>query len=422
MSAFVIRREALFASLKKFVAVFTACAVLAGCATSGGGGVTAPVGPVGPKMPQQAESQSGARQSQAQPAVPLDVAIPTFDPGLRGADGTIDYERVQDEGIWPQLRRAEANRFAVKMKRALEETGAFGAVRVVTNTDATADLYVMGHIDESNAEDVQIQVSVVDIANRKLGSDSFSHRVNEGFFRDLTNAGQDPYDPAFREAAAYVADLVRRQDAEQLRELQQIAAMRFASTFAPEQFAGYLEERRGEIELVGLPAEDDPMMERIEALRVQEQLFIDRLQGQYDTFYDRMNGPYTEWQREALPIAVEARKARRNRNIAIGLSVLTAVVGGFASIQGNSAAGVLATGLATGYFAKRALDKSAEARAARDELDEIGRSLDIDMSPQVIELEGRTVKLEGTAEEQYRQWRAALEDVYELEKTPDKQL
>lgn len=198
--------------------------------------------------------------------------------------------------------------------------------------------------------------------------------------------------------------------------------MRFASTFAPEQFSDYLEERRGELRLVGLPAEDDPMMERIEALRVQEQLFIDRLQGQYDTFYDRMNGPYTEWQREALPIAVEARKARRNRNIAIGLSVLTAVVGGFASIQGNSAAGVLATGLATGYLAKRALDKSAESRAARDELDEIGRSLDIDMSPQVIELEDRTVKLEGTADEQYRQWRAALEDVYELEKTPDKQL
>ena len=55
----------------------------------------------------------------------LDVIIPVFDPGLPE-----DLEDYEDENIWPEIRRAEANRFAYKLKEKLDETGQFGSQSV----------------------------------------------------------------------------------------------------------------------------------------------------------------------------------------------------------------------------------------------------------------------------------------------------
>ncbi len=412
---------------RKTICVVTAAGMLAACATSGGGGMSTARAPtVGPGASSHSTSARMAATPAARPdalPVSLDIAIPVFDPGLADRDGVIDYQEIEEEGIWPQLRRAEANRFAVKMRRALQATQAFGAVRVVTGYEATADVYVLGRIVESNAEDVEIDIRVVDITNRELGSEDFEHRVSEGFFRDRSNIGRDPYDPVFAEAAAYVVDLLARQRASRLEEMKHVAELRFAQSFAPEFAAPYLEtDRRGRFELAALPAENDPMMARMDGLRVQDQLFVDRLQAQYDDFYDRMSGPYTKWQQEALPAAVEARRAREKRNAAIAGAVLLGILGGYASAQGNSAAGALATTAVVAGLGKFALDKSAEARAAQAELDEIGMSLDIEISPQVFEIEDRTVQLSGTAGEQYAQWRAVLQEIHALERTPDELL
>jgi len=48
-------------------------------------------------------------------------------------------------------------------------------------------------------------------------------------------------------------------------------------------------------------------------------------------------------------------------------------------------------------------------------LEELGQSLEADITPQVIELEDRTVQLSGTVEDQYAQWREILADIYATE-------
>jgi len=181
------RFRAFLRLVRKATCLVTATGMLAACATSGGGMSTARAPTVGPGAANVSPATTASAAPFARPeALPiaLDVAIPVFDPGLTDSSGNIDFEEIEDEGIWPQLRRAEANRFAVKMRRALEATQAFGAVRVVTGYEATADIYVLGRIVESNAEDVEIDIRVLDITNRQLGSEDFEHRVSEGFFRD----------------------------------------------------------------------------------------------------------------------------------------------------------------------------------------------------------------------------------------------
>ena len=100
----------------------------------------------------------------------LDVIIPVFDPGI--PEDQNDYE---DENIWPELRRAEANRFAYKLKEKLEATEQFGSIRATPDKTATGELYILGRIQESNGEEVEIAVEVIDISGRKWLEETFEH-------------------------------------------------------------------------------------------------------------------------------------------------------------------------------------------------------------------------------------------------------
>ena len=60
------------------------------------------------------------------------------------------------------------------------------------------------------------------------------------------------------------------------------------------------------------------------------------------------------------------------------------------------------------------LQKYADARTHAQAFGELARSRQDSVSEQVIEIEGRTLHLTGSAEEQYRQWREMLRE-YEAE-------
>jgi len=65
---------------------------------------------------------------------------------------------------------------------------------------------------------------------------------------------------------------------------------------------------------------------------------------------------------------------------------------------------------------------SKEAEFHRETLEEIGESINIDLGPQVVEFEGKTKEISGDAAEQFSTWRAFLKEIYDQEKTPEKQL
>ena len=49
-----------------------------------------------------------------------------------------------------------------------------------------------------------------------------------------------------------------------------------------------------------------------------------------------------------------------------------------------------------------------------DSLKQLGESFQAEVQPMVVEVEGRTLRLKGTAEEQY-EWRRLLKELYENE-------
>tara|TARA_R110002110_G_scaffold376568_2_gene586728 strand:- start:238595 stop:239860 length:1266 start_codon:yes stop_codon:yes gene_type:complete len=407
-----------------------ACFTLTACVTNGnvgsGAAGTVASGPnVGPQLSSLFDPEGPAVVDPAKPR--LDVIVPVFDPGLSDAG-----RKYEEEGIWPELRRAEANRFALKLKEALEKTGAFGAVRVTPDRNATGDLYVLGTIVESNGADVEIQIEVVDISGRSWFVRSFDHEVASGFHKNTRNAGLDPYDPVFEEAANRVAHELDDFSIAELDNLGRLTELRFGSNFAEAAFAEHLVAKRGTVALRSFPSDADPMLERTRAVRVRDQLFVDGLQAHYRAFNAEMEESYLIWQEQSL-FEIEARREANEKAVgeaalgvlAIGLGVLAVIAGSnsdstagrTAGVTGGVVAGTLGATLLSSSF-----QTSKEAKIHREALAELGESIDIDLGPRVVAFNEKTIELTGTAKEQFAQWRAFLQRVFEEERTPNVQL
>ena len=99
--------------------------------------------------------------------------------------------------------------------------------------------------------------------------------------------------------------------------------------------------------------------------------------------------------------------------------IVLAVIGGIAAATtGDSSTSRVAGQVAVlggGLLVKSGLDKRNEAQIHVQALEELGASLEAEVTPQVIDLEDRTVTLHGNVEEQYAQWRALLADIYRAE-------
>ena len=63
-----------------------------------------------------------------------------------------------------------------------------------------------------------------------------------------------------------------------LVRVRQVAEMRFAERFASQAFEDYVIYEDGRYQLQKLPAEGDPMLERVRKIRARDHLYVDTLQ------------------------------------------------------------------------------------------------------------------------------------------------
>lgn len=411
----LLNSQMIKAPLKLLVYLFISMHLLVACAPS-----TVKSVPTGPQ-PSSSYNQAEAERYQG---VKLDVVIPVFSPGL--SESEANYEK---EGIWPELRRAEANRFAYQLKQALDDSGMFGAVRVTPNSTASGDLYVLGEIIESNGQEVEFSLNAIDASNKQWLTENIEHEVHEGFYKNPRNDGLDPYQPAFDEAADVIIEALLKQQQNHLTQLKSIADLRFASSFNEDAFSEYLDSSGRQIELLSLPSDADPMFERVKSIRVREQLFVDNLQQNYGNFSEQMDDSYLAWQ-EASATELQLRKEARTKSalkILGGVALVAAAVA--AAVSGSSRqpnvgrdVAVIAGGIGGAVLISGGFKSREEAKFHQDAINELGESINLEMAPQVMTYDEQSVELTGDIESQFQQWRAFLNRMYQLEATPDVQL
>lgn len=344
----------------------------------------------------------------------LDVGVQIFD-----AAGTaeVDREKLAKKGLSPELRRAEGRYVALHLKKTLESTGNWGAVRAVPGPGEGLDLLVSGRILESNGKRLELAIEAIDAT----GTPWLKRRYRGEANRSAYLPDRLGHYEAFQEVYNRVAnDLLAARDALEAKDLvnvRRVAALRFGSQLSPEAFAAFLKPAgSGRYELVRLPAEDDPMAKRVAAIRERDQMLVDTLNEHYVGFYERMQGPYATWrmysyqEQEALD---KINRESRLKKILGGAAVLAGMFTNGSSQGGRMASDVAIIG---GMAAIQAGFRQAqEAGIHVAALTELATSFDGEVAPLLVELEGQQLKLSGSAETQFAAWRELLHRVFSLE-------
>ena len=202
------------------------------------------------------------------------------------------------------------------------------------------------------------------------------------------------------------------------RKIRKVTDMRFAASFSPDAFSEYLTtDRNNRYQIDRLPADNDPMLQRIESIRLRDAMFVEVLQDYYRTFENNMDEPYNAWREQSFietKIIRDLNRAASARRFGGWLALGLGIAAQFSDDYYTRAAGTVAIyggveNIRAAYLAED------EALLHIQTLAELGESLEAELEPSVIELQDRTVTMTGTTRDQYRQWREILRDIYFLE-------
>ena len=340
----------------------------------------------------------------------LDVGVVILDPGISSVE--------DEEQVYPEVRRAEATFMATELADVLAEQGGWGAVRVVPDERQFSDLLVRGTILQSDGEALELKIRVSDARGTVWLDKRYTGITSRYAYEQGTRTKQDPFLSVYRMIANDMLAAFQRLPAEERTTIRRVAEMRFARDFASGAFADYLnEDPSGQVTLRRLPSEKDPMLARVRGLRQRHYVFVDTLQGHYTGFSDDMYTPYQEWRKASYEETVALRELEneaKREMIAGGAAILAGIVAQSSGSRMTRSAGAIGV-VGGGALLKRGLEKRAESNIHSLALEELGQSLDAEITPRVIELEDRTVRLTGNVEDQYDQWRELLADIYAAE-------
>jgi hypothetical protein len=345
----------------------------------------------------------------------LDVGVRLFNENVPS-----DEKALEREHIFPEVRKAEARYFPMQIRNTLESTGHWGQVRVMPADAEALDVYVSGKILESNGQRLRLDVTVADATGRQWFRKEYEQIADTRSYKDTSGRPRDPFQNLYsnlvNDMLAYRGQLA----ASDLESVRRVSELRFASDLAPYAFNAYMthDKKKGVYQVVRLPAQDDPLLTRMDRIRERDYALLDTINEHYSLFAESMAEPYTNWRRYSYA-ELEAEDEARRSSITRKLLGAAAIVGGLVvgsetNTYGGQAA---ATGAIFGgaYAVKSGFDKGAEVKMHSDSLKQLGDSFQAEVQPMVVEVEGRTLQLKGSAEEQYSEWRRLLKDLYENE-------
>ena len=350
-------------------------------------------------------------------AMLLDVGIMNFAPGVPARN---DIEKTR---IYPEVRMAEARYLPYHLKTTLQGTGFWGAVRVIPSAYAFTDVMLSGGIENSDGEFVTIRVKAADAMGHEWFERSYTMQTGISSFAEYRDRSQDPYQKVFNDFAndlrAHALTLTPRE----ITQIRQASELRFFADMAPNAYTDHLTDNdSGEVSIVRLPAENDPMVDRLRQIRERDRLVIDTLNEHYANFYYGIALPYEGWRQRTREQSIAYRQVRRSAAMRalIGAAVIAGSVqfepstSSYSRYRSQSIAQSVA--IKKGFNTiMNALRQRSAANIHREEIKELSESFVAEAAPMVLQVQGETMRLTGTAEAQYESWRKLLREIHEAE-------
>ena len=344
----------------------------------------------------------------------LDVGVRLFDPNVPE-----DEKEREKRRIYPEVRKAESRYIPLLVRDTLEDTGQWGQVRVLPRDATGMEVFVDGRIVESNGREIELDVVVSDAAGRTWFRRTYRGEADTRAYKDVVARPRDPFENVYNTLANDLLAARRSLTREQRVALRRVAELRFAAELAPYAFGEYLaRDRKGLYGVTRLPADDDPVVQRMQRVRERDYALLDTLNEYYANFGGSIAEPYTQWRKythEELEAEAQAKRDALARQVLGAVAVVGGVMAG--SETSSSAGSAAATAAVIGgiYAFKSGLDKRAEIKIHAESLKQLGDSFQAEVQPMVVDVEGRTLQLKGSAEQQYAEWRQLLRELYEHE-------
>jgi hypothetical protein len=328
----------------------------------------------------------------------LDVGILLFE------KGEITEKQQEDEGAHEDIRKAEARYIAYHLKETMQLSNGWGAIRVLPTESQIADVIVRGAIVSSNGEELILQIRVVDSTGQPWFKKTYKAFADEKSYH-YVRLGRDVYQFVYNRIANDIYRHRRGLAEKKLVTIRNTSELRYAAGISPDPFLNYIaSDLAGRNTITRLPANNDPMLGRVRKVREREFLFIDAINEYYSNFYDEMRDPYENWRKYYLIEAERRRKVENRANQTKFAATVVMVAGLFRGGYGLFTSGAL--------LYKDGIDISKEAEIHNEAIRELSDSLQVEVSPMVVEIQGRTVELTGSIEEQYQKWRELLREIY----------
>ncbi|MEN8132777.1 MAG: hypothetical protein ABFS45_21870 [Pseudomonadota bacterium] len=343
----------------------------------------------------------------------LDIGIAIFDPGIPQ-----DKKTQQQENVFPEVRKAEARYLAYALRNTFEETSQWGAVRVVPVDSHTTDVLITGKIIVSSGEQLTMELVVRDATGRLWLHKEYTDKAEPEAYDQHGPVIEDPFQALHNTFANDLLEIKNRLEQKNIHTIRTTSELRFAAELSPQAFENHLSEKdQGRYTIKRLPAKDDPMLHRVRKIRERDHMLIDTLDEHYASFYRDMEKPYQDWRRHSFEETMAQRETERSAHQRLLLGAAAVIAGLLGASQNNSVVSTAGTFAVLGGASvfMSGLDKQAQAEIHTEALQELGQSFEAEVEPLVIDVEGKTVTLTGSAEAQYRAWRQLLRRIYAAE-------
>lgn len=334
----------------------------------------------------------------------IDVAINVF-------DVRVDESEALEFGEWifTEIRHNESYYLPYVLRNTLLEANQWGAVRVLPSNDPSVDLQIKGSVLASDGKQIVLHVIATDSAGRVWLNQEYADIAIESDFPADTRYSQgspfdsttfvEPFQDIYNQISNSLVEFRQNLTEQQIINLKRISQMVYATDLAPESFQRNL-IKDGEsqlLSLVSLPAKEDPMIERVNDMRVRHHLFIDTVDEYYASLFEKMQPAYVLWRKYSFE---RINEELESRSIPY-------------DYQNYGRSGRYLT-LTQRY------DRYRWSKIFEMEYQDISAGFNNEVAPAILTLNEEVHGLSGTMEEQYIQWRRILRQLFGLEaQTPE---
>ena len=345
----------------------------------------------------------------------LDVGVVKFDPGIP------EENDADKTGIYEEIRETESRFFPYHIKATLEKTGYWGSVRVIPSRTVITDVIISGRIIRSDGEYASLLIKVEDITGEEWFSREYSTQTGLRSYSEGRDRAVDPYQKIFNDFANDLRFFAASLHSSDNKRIQQISELMFFTNMVPSVYEPYLSNKNNFIQLVRLPPENDPMVKRLRGIRERDRLVVDSINEHYANYYYGVALPYEGWRKKARENQVSIRDTKRAATVRALIGV--AVTAGSMNMdtrdtsrsRRNIKRATQSVGMDRGI---RTIIEAWQLRQStnsyRAQIGELSESFIAEAAPLVIEVEGQSRRLTGTAESQYEGWRKILKEINKL--------